>query len=149
MGRPSTETKTLRAERQDARLSARTAQASGSCSHELVRTSPDLAPHHSFETGSHRLAHPREHPEDEPLARRLTMAAATTWWDACSSEAARRSTSSGLSPGAVSTATSRAPPTVSVPVLSNMTVWVRASASSAPPPLIRMPSRAAHETPLR
>ena len=52
-----------------------------------------------------------------------------------------------IRPGAVSMATSRAPPTVSVPVLSNMTVCVRASASSGPPPLIRMPWRAARETP--
>ena len=38
-------------------------------------------------------------------------------------------------------ATSRAPPTVSVPVLSNITVCVRASASSGPLPLMRMPRR--------
>ena len=40
-----------------------------------------------------------------------------------------------------------APPTVSVPVLSKMTVRVRASASSASPPFIRMPRRAARATP--
>ena len=42
---------------------------------------------------------------------------------------------------------SRAPPTVSVPVLSNSTVWARASASSGPPPLTRMPRRADWATP--
>ena len=36
----------------------------------------------------------------------------------------------------------RAPPTVSVPVLSNSTVCTRASASSGLPPLTRMPRRA-------
>ena len=44
-------------------------------------------------------------------------------------------------------ATRRAPPIVSVPVLSNMTVCVRASASSGPLPLIRMPRLAACATP--
>src|SRR5664279_4782423 len=57
------------------------------------------------------------------------------------------STSSADSPGATSTESSRAPPTVSVPVLSNSTVWARASASSGPPPLTRMPRRAACATP--
>ena len=38
------------------------------------------------------------------------MVAATTWCDACSREPAIRSTSSGLAPGDVSIATSRAPP---------------------------------------
>jgi hypothetical protein len=41
----------------------------------------------------------------------------------------------------------RAPPTVSVPVLSNIAVRTRASASNGPPPLMRMPRRAACDTP--
>ena len=44
-----------------------------------------------------------------------------------------RSVSSALQPGAVSILMMRAPPTVSVPVLSKITVRVRASASSAQP----------------
>ena len=44
-------------------------------------------------------------------------------------------------------ATSRAPPTVSVPVLSNITVCVRASASSGALPLTRIPRFAACATP--
>ena len=62
-------------------------------------------------------------------------------------DAASRKISSALCFGAVSIATSRAPPTVNVPVLSNMTVCARARASRGPPPLIRIPSRAAWETP--
>ena len=76
-----------------------------------------------------------------------TMAAATTCCEACSREPASRKTSSALSPGAVSMAMSRAPPTVSVPVLSKRTVCVRAKASRAAPPLMRIPRRAACETP--
>jgi len=53
----------------------------------------------------------------------------------------------GVCPGAASMATSRAPPIVSVPVLSNITVCVRANASSGPLPLIRMPRFAACATP--
>jgi len=44
-------------------------------------------------------------------------------------------------------ATRRAPPTVKVPVLSNITVCVRARASKGVPPLIKMPTRAACATP--
>ena len=83
-----------------------------------------------------------------PRARAVeTIAAATICWDACSNEAANLRTSSAFSAGAVSIATSRAPPTVSVPVLSNSTVWTRASASKGPPPLMRMPCRAARDIP--
>ena len=71
-----------------------------------------------------------------------TMAVAITWCDACSSEAPSIKTCSAVSPGATSTESNRAPPTVSVPVLSNSTVCARASASSAPPPLTRIPRRA-------
>ena len=80
-------------------------------------------------------------------AAACTMAAASTWCEACSSEAPSISTSSAFSPGATSMERSRAPPTVSVPVLSNSTVWARASASSGPPPLTRMPRRADWATP--
>ncbi len=76
-----------------------------------------------------------------------TSAVATTWFDAWSSEAARRSTSFSAKPFSGWMADSDACPWVSVPVLSMISVRTSASTSSPPPPLISTPMRAARDTP--
>ena len=58
-----------------------------------------------------------------------------------------RRRSSVETPGALRIATTRARPSVSVPVLSMTTARMRARVSSALPPLIRMPCLAARESP--
>ena len=148
MVRPSTATNTLkrRAPGRAPQRAHRPILGLACAVDQLMRADADLAAADPpFEPGPHGLADVRRASRGRApwRAAASTIAAATTWCEACSSEPASRSTSSGLSPGAVSMAISRAPPTVSVPVLSNMTVCVRASASSGPPPLMRMPRRAA------
>ena len=103
-----------------------------------------LAVDDAVQARAHRFAHLRgaSAAAGRGRARPPRWRRPATCCEACSSEAPRRSTSSGLSPGAASIERRRAPPTVSVPVLSNSTVCARASFSSGPPPLTRMPRRA-------
>ena len=83
-----------------------------------------------------------------PRARAAaTTACATGWGEACSSAAARRSRSSGPGLPGVSIATIRGRPSVRVPVLSRISVRARAIASSGRAPLMRMPKRAARDSP--
>ena len=76
------------------------------------------------------------------------MAFARTWAETWSSDAASRSNSSAeLWSGAVTMLASTGRPWVSVPVLSNRITRPAASCSSAPPPLITTPTRAARDRP--
>ena len=83
-----------------------------------------------------------------PLPRAAaTMVCAMTCLEAWSSEAASRNSSSGAMLPVTRVATILAWPSVSVPVLSMTSARTRASVSIARPPLIKMPSLAARESP--
>jgi hypothetical protein len=151
IGRPSTATKTTSADRHAARRAARAVHGGASRCANIISSAPatmrlpstvPLRPVPMDSLTSLGIFNGR----GRSVAAR-TMAAASTWWEACSSDAPSESTSSACTPGATSTESSRVPPTVSVPVLSNRTVRARAIASSARPPLTRIPRRAGWATP--
>ena len=76
-----------------------------------------------------------------------TIACATMCLDAWSSDAATRRSSVADTSPVVRTETTRAFPSVNVPVLSMTTERMRAITSSALPPLIRIPCLAARDSP--
>ena len=84
----------------------------------------------------------------KPRARAAaTRATETGWVEACAKAAARRSAASRPRVGSASIPASFGLPGVSVPVLSKITVRMRASRSSAAPPFTTMPRRAARPMP--
>ncbi len=83
-----------------------------------------------------------------PLAlASATMVSAMMCFEAWSSEAAIRNSSSGVQWSAVCVDTNLAWPAVRVPVLSMTSARTRASVSIALPPLIKMPALAARDSP--
>ena len=77
-----------------------------------------------------------------------TRAAASTWDETWSTEAARRKSSAGsVHAPQVATRARCGMPDVSVPVLSRNRISACANASRTPPPLTMMPRRAVRETP--
>ena len=82
-----------------------------------------------------------------PARAAATTDEARTWGEACSTDAARPSSSSGRRrrPRPLRPATGR--PTVTVPVLSNTSTSAWASCSSTPPPLTIAPRCAARDSP--
>ena len=77
-----------------------------------------------------------------PRVARRTIASPRGCSDRVSSEAARSSSSGGVSPEAGTTAATSGRPSVSVPVLSKTTVSTRPAVSSASPPRTRIPASA-------
>ena len=139
--RPSTDTNTLKAERQDARLSTRTARSLGLAStvDQLVQSGTSVRRCRPFPRdrtpwfgccGWHRAtpgralsrALPRRSQPPATSMRRLLQGGRQTQHLLRGRAGSRFDSNQTRSP------------TVSVPVLSNMTVWVRASASMGPPP---------------